>query len=103
MTNEAGNDIEKGHEHGHRHTDFENCEDNDHWGKNHNHGFCEKVSISTYNLCHTIYMLIRSFLINLCVCFGLCWYPTKERLNDCCDCCGKRYSQHLDPAFSTFD
>ena len=105
MTNKAphDHDMEKGHKDEHGHTDFGHCDDNDHWGKHHNHGFCEKLSVSTYECLHATYMLIRNFFIDLCICFGVCWCPTKERLTDACDCCGKRYSQHTDAAFSTFE
>ena len=42
---------------------------------------------------------IFMFIANL---IGLCWYPFKERTNDCCDCCGKRMNPHTDPAYGGF-
>ena len=35
-------------------------------------------------------------------CISYCTYPAKERMYECCECCGKRLEQHNDPDYGTF-
>ena len=41
-----------------------------------------------------VFMFMLNGVRYMCSCFGdvfgLCWYPFKERMADCCECCGKR-------------
>ena len=37
-----------------------------------------------------IFITVKTIITTICETLSLCWYPFKERTNDCCDCCGKR-------------
>ena len=56
-------------------------------------GQCIHISVKT------IYACIVKFIMAICNGLGYCWYPTKERLYDSCECCGKRINQHLDASY----
>ena len=47
-----------------------------------------------------IYKGILALFMTLCECLGICWYPTKERMLECCASCGRKYNPELDPAYA---
>ena len=66
-------------------------------------GICFTIGQKIFEFVKAVYIAITWFFGTIFEGFNHCWYPTKERMNDMCDCCGKRMSQHTDPAYRTFD
>ena len=57
-------------------------------------GCCFHYGQCLLNTFRKIYAAIMWFFTTLCNGCAYCWYPTKERCFEMCDCCGKRMNQH---------
>ena len=53
-------------------------------------GCCFHYGECLVNVIKHIYKGIVYVIMSICDGLGYCWYPTKERCCEICECCGKR-------------
>ena len=49
-----------------------------------------------------LWHMIKFVIMTVMETLGLCWYPLKERVNDCCDNCDARMNPETDPSYTGF-